>query len=1210
MLFRHFITKALLIAFIPLLVADLNAQSRPYEGPTDEAGDPSASRLGLMNGNRVSLQISNKVSFGGWPSPLVSLWPNDATGLNTFDSFNLIIGNMVFIQKCPTCPFDSIPATDEGTIQSLGSQGLLDTLWCAQSSSIQPNFMDQPLGSSIEWGFYPVFGYFNRVSDYAAISNRSESWPQGGWPSRGFDKKWPGEWNGRFGRGVKYADLEAYWAANDAQDQENLQPKDPTAGPLKVRFYPRPGKYVGDLSPNDITIQRGAPWGGLGLRAEVRAYQWNNQQTRDAVFFEYNVSNISDYDLARGVFGFYLDCANGNKSPTSAAEDQIGFFDTLQAFTYTWSLSGAGFGGGTPPVSGWAFLESPGVPNDGIDNDHDGMIDERRDNPAEGPWGGFAGAIKGKAAVIAAFVASHDTSKFLKYFGYKSLDQVPAVAQGLWWPGDEDGDWRDGNDANHNGRYDPGEDAGDDVGLDGVGPSDLNYSGPDADGTECNHRPDFLEGVGAEPDFAVTDVHESDMLGLTSFSMFPHPQQTGAAQLKNDQNVYDTLSAPRLLQEFPNPSNLYVSFGSGIFRLPHGRTERLSMSNVNSYEPLIGLNNVADHHPAPSLYQKLRMVELVYQSDYRFAQAPLSPTLTAKASDGKVYLSWDDRADKLTREPFLGGINDFEGYKLYRSTDKHFQDAEVLRDGYGNPAGKRPIYQCDVIDSIKGFVSFTSVNGLEYYLGDDTGIKHYFVDNTVQNGRTYYYALVSYDYGIQGVGALGLSMTPSESNTIISLDESENVIGVGQNVQIVTPHQDAAGYAPPNLTITDPMDLQSNATITASVFNSDIVKSNHVYSLKFDTAVVTWKTVAALRPKREGFFTTRGYSVSDITAGTVVPLFAETPTSRLQSNWENATINTTTKYTRIASSGITTSIIDGLQFFIRPKAAFPAPDTVLSRWQRGNAPIGIQVDSIIMPFYAYDYNIVFVDTTVDPPYRSKTTSRTLATILDANGHQISQASKVLLGQSFPFHVINRDIPDAAGFRGFEELDAIVEDANGNGLYDPGIDTVLVGYPSRIANQGVFPATLFGMRLQSDQPKPGDVYRLKFMSALNDSITFTVHTQSTVNGSQLNNDMKRIKVVPNPYLVTNTMEQYISNQGLNQRRVLLFTHIPAGCSIKIFTSSGVFLRQIDVDNSPDNGTVQWDMLTKEGLEIAAGIYVYDVKSNITGEERLGKFAVIK
>ena len=1209
MLIRNFTTKALLIALIPIMVADLNAQSRPYEGPTDEAGDPSASRLGLMNGNRVSLQISNKVSFGGWPSPLVSLWPNDASGLNTFDSFNLIVGNMVFIKKCPACPFDSIPITDEADIQSLGSQGLLDTLWCAQSSSIQPNFMDQPLGSSIEWGFYPVFGYFNRLSDYAAISNRPDSWPSGGWPSRGLEKKWPGEWNGRFGRGVKYADLEAYWAANDAQDQENLLPKDPAGPPLKIRFYPRPGHYVGDLSPNDITIQRGDAWGGLGLRAEVRAYQWNNLLTRDAVFFEYDVSNISDYDLARGVFGFYLDCANGNKSPTSAAEDQIGYFDTLQAFTYTWSLSGAGFGGGTPPVSGWAFLESPGVATDGIDNDHDGMIDERRDNPAEGPWGGFTGAIRGKAAVTAAFIASHDTSKFLKYFGYKSLDQVPAIAQGLWWPGDEDGDWRDGKDANGNGRYDPGEDAGDDVGLDGVGPSDLNYNGPDADGTECNHRPDFLEGVGAEPDFAITDVHESDMLGLTSFSMFPHPQQTGAAQLKNDQNVYDTLTAPRLLQEFPNPSNLYVSFGSGVFRLAHGRTERLSMSNVNSYEPLLGLNDVADHHPAPSLYQKLRMVELVYQSDYRFAQAPLTPTLTAKAADGKVYLSWDDRSDKLTREPFLGGANDFEGYKLYRSTDKHFQDAEVLRDGYGNPAGKLPIFQCDLVDSIKGFVSFTSVNGLEYYLGDDTGLRHYFVDNTVQNGRTYYYALVAYDYGIQGVGALGLSMTPSESGTTISLDENENVIGIPQNVQIVTPHQDAAGYVPPNMTVTDPLDLQSDATITATVFNSDIVKPNHVYSLKFDTTVVAWITVPNVRPKREGFVTTKGYSISDITAGNTL-LFAETPASGSQSNWEKVNLNTSTKYTRIASNGITTSVIDGLQFFIKPKAAFPVLDTVLSKWQTGSAPIGIQVDSTIMPYYAYDYNIVFVDTTVDPAYKSRTTSKNLASILDANGHQIPQASKILLGKSFPFHIINKNVRDPAGFRGFEELDAIVEDANGNGVYDPDIDTVLVGYPARIANQGVFPATLFGMRLQSEQPKPGDVYRLKFVGALNDSISFTVHTQTAVNASQLSSDMKRIKVVPNPYLVTNTMEQYISNQGLNQRRVLLFTHIPAGCTIKIFTSSGVFLRQIDVNNPPDNGNVQWDMLTKEGLEIAAGIYVYDVKSNITGEERLGKFAVIK
>ena len=106
-------------------------------------------------------------------------------------------------------------------------------------------------------------------------------------------------------------------------------------------------------------------------------------------------------------------------------------------------------------------------------------------------------------------------------------------------------------------------------------------------------------------------------------------------------------------------------------------------------------------------------------------------------------------------------------------------------------------------------------------------------------------------------------------------------------------------------------------------------------------------------------------------------------------------------------------------------------------------------------------------------------------------------------------------------------------------------------------------------------------------------------------------MSEIKVVPNPYIGTNAMESAVSNPYLNQPRRLMFTHIPAQCTIKIFTSSGIFVDEVVVkDNPPDNGIVHWDMLTKEGLEIAAGIYVYYVKSEQTGEEKLGKFAVIK
>ena len=59
------------------------------------------------------------------------------------------------------------------------------------------------------------------INDYPAMSNDPNSWPSA-WPSTGSQTKWPGEWDGRFGRGIQYADLETYFVANDAQDQEYL----------------------------------------------------------------------------------------------------------------------------------------------------------------------------------------------------------------------------------------------------------------------------------------------------------------------------------------------------------------------------------------------------------------------------------------------------------------------------------------------------------------------------------------------------------------------------------------------------------------------------------------------------------------------------------------------------------------------------------------------------------------------------------------------------------------------------------------------------------------------------------------------------------------------------------------------------------------------------------------------------------------------------
>ena len=139
-----------------------------------------------------------------------------------------------------------------------------------------------------------------------------------------------------------------------------------------------------------------------------------------------------------------------------------------------------------------------------------------------------------------------------------------------------------------------------------------------------------------------------------------------------------------------------------------------------------------------------------------------------------------------------------------------------------------------------------------------------------------------------------------------------------------------------------------------------------------------------------------------------------------------------------------------------------------------------------------------------------------------------------------------------------------------------------------------------------------MFRVKFLRPFwkTDSFTFTVNSYDELNTDSLKNTMKDIRVVPNPYVATNVMEPSVSNEFLNQRRRLLFTNIPSEATIKIFTVSGILVDVISVNNSPQDGTIHWDMLTREGLEIAAGMYLYHVESIVTGDKKLGKFAVIK
>ena len=1191
----------LLILSISLgLCSTIFSQGRRYEGPDDPAGDIAAERAGYMTGNRVLVFFRNTTEQSDHIHGVItSKWPNNLEGTKMHDGIALLIGARVYVEN------DSVPVTDPAEIATRTD---LDTLYYCQSSYRENMDMD-PTGT-VEWGFYPVFGYFDELSETPAMSNRPDSWPPEGWPAYGDQRIWQGEWNGRFGRGVMKADQECYFVVNDAHDQEYLGPED------TVKYYPRPGVFIGDKNP-DVTIQKGLSWGGIGIRVQTRGFQWSNPSAHDAIFWEYSIANISDYDLLEMYFGIYTDNAVGGECCVDPPADDIAYYNKDLNMCYSWDLDGIPRGGGKEPgVYGLAYLESPGIPNDGIDNDTDGLIDEARNNNAQQKIGPYDGI--------------HNLANFLSFYSLQESDLHEH------WDADEDQDWQDWNDANNNGKYDAGEDIGDDVGLDGVGPLDLNYFGPDQDGTEANGRPDRVEGI-AEPNFAETDVSESDMLGLTSFR-YVFEWGRDHYGVGGDQNVFELHNEHIFDEAQMEPMNFVEQFASGLFPLHKGLTERISMSELHSYEVLAGLNS--DTHDAPALFRLKEVVQLIYETDYRFAQPPIMPTLTATPADGKVYLSWDDKSDKYTRDAFAKNINDFEGYKIYRSTDPYMADPMYITDGYGSPTLRKPIFQCDLIDDIKGFADYGEINGIEYYLGNETGITHSFIDNTVQNGRTYYYVLVAYDYGLPGVGG---GISPSENTFVLEVDENENIHRISNNVAVVKPHQFAAGYPGQGVN----MDMEAT-TPTArklpfevQIFDRGRAKKGHNYKLKFNVNELGHvQTNARLRSPYDVLFINNEILVYDETLGDSL-VYRETRYDLGGSNFDSTIVGVGVGdpwgFNHLtAERDIVTELFDGIRLRFRMPTVFPIIDRDNSGWVVGKSPINIQLAQVRDPqfnpfqqtwrFFPWHYEIIWTDD--DAAY----TTRTNFIIKNIRDQWLDYVDKdaILLDQTFNFYIVNKSFVDSTGNHPL--MDMVVYDGNKNGEFDRDSEYILVGDAVVDSRTGytLWAGTMFSIDFmdvkdENDLPKPNDVYRLDFKRAFHhiDSLMFTITgLAEELDESKLKKDMEMIRVVPNPYVVTNTMEPAVANWDRNQRRQLMFTHVPAQCTIRIFTVSGVLVDEIDVDNaianrenfwdlnSEANGTVHWDLRSKEGLEIAAGYYIYHVESKLTSDVKIGKFAVIK
>ena len=137
------------------------------------------------------------------------------------------------------------------------------------------------------------------------------------------------------------------------------------------------------------------------------------------------------------------------------------------------------------------------------------------------------------------------------------------------------------------------------------------------------------------------------------------------------------------------------------------------------------------------------------------------------------------------------------------------------------------------------------------------------------------------------------------------------------------------------------------------------------------------------------------------------------------------------------------------------------------------------------------------------------------------------------------------------------------------------------------------------------PGPGDIFEYRTKKPFKEGDVFEIKTSaSAVNKNEL--DMKKIKVVPNPYLVSNLAEQ-ASSRADRFSHELRFTHLPAKCTIKIYTLRGDLIKTIH-HNSLSIGEARWNLQSDEQLEVSYGIYVYTVTTP-DGKKKVDKFAII-
>lgn len=647
--------------------------------------------------------------------------------------------------------------------------------------------------------------------------------------------------------------------------------------------------------------------------------------------------------------------------------------------------------------------------------------------------------------------------------------------------------------------------------------------------------------------------------------------------------------------------------------------------------------------------------QFIYDRGWLLPGPPESPSVTLIPMDNKVRITWDNKSETSPDKYFVVASDstnigwdpaykqyDFKGYKIWKSR---------------NGADWKLLTQCDLANG--DTFTDTLVADSIATKARNTGIFYSFLDDSVINGYTYYYTVSAYDHNWTTVWD---TLTPHHPIDSVRMTPLEG----GKRAVAVIPRWEAANAVParafvkkitgdtlsPALTcsaqVVIPFEVSAGDTYVLQLLPPQYISANVV---KYRWVVKDIKNDSMLQDTAGVIYNIIDFATSAIVRNDLPTIGGLTTKMRFKMG------NPDSSY-----SGIQVATgnypVDSLRPGGTPSSAYWAyrgSDYQL-QWHVTNGAktltvIDVTNGGIEVPFDSFKTNsngpakancwcFGFATTAASETLRASDKA-----IYICGMYVAFRPNLAVIGDPLKALINDGDVWNVTGYKrkntspaynmfyiygAPESLAKVVYNPLGtlhhlgtglnnitfDGLYNgtKAVDTFFVyvsgtGMPDTVkwkeSRTGLWSAPL-PLTGQDQVMQNGITFKA---ASLNGHTLGDTWVQSVALGKL------RVRVVPNPYFITNAWETDPFN------RHLAFTGLPANCEIRIFNLAGDLVKMIPHHETGTptagqplpqpgalGGTEFWDLVNDYKQLISTGVYIYHVKSDVG--EQVGKFAIAR